>query len=135
MASVAVGAAATIGGVVMVGMNSSTVMIVTMSVADPAMLGPSANPVERLGRFSVVSASTMRGNVRVVPGGPGAVERDHAGAGRHRDPLGADDAAGHHQVPDELVRPRPQILVRVRQLRRRVVDRQRIPEGGQSPRP
>src|SRR5215475_10757088 len=59
------------GGVVMNGLNSSMVRIVTTSVGDPLIVGPSWYPVEMLGRFLVVSSSTMSGKVSVAPGGPG----------------------------------------------------------------
>src|ERR1700730_783783 len=47
------------GGVWIIGMNSSTVRIVTMSVDDPMMLGPSWYPVVMAERFGVVSAVSV----------------------------------------------------------------------------
>jgi hypothetical protein len=51
------------------GMNSSTVMSVTMSVADPLMTGPSPAPVVMLGRFIDVPSTLIVANV--PPAGPG----------------------------------------------------------------
>ena len=130
--STAVGDPATLGGVVITGMNSSTVRMVTMSVFEPLMVGPElvaggdARQVQRDVDVVGHQAERQGGSRRSRPG-----ERRHAAAGRHRDPLGADDPAGHHQIPDQLVGAGAQVLVRVAQLRRRVVDRQAVPEGRQ----
>jgi hypothetical protein len=70
--SVAVGVPVA-GGVCTAGMNSSTIMMVTTSVCDPLIVGPSSDPVVMSGRFNVVSASTTRSKVRPVPG-PGRLK-------------------------------------------------------------
>src|SRR5215510_4223080 len=62
------------GGVVMNGVNSSMVRMVTTSVCDPLIVGPSWYPVVMLGRFLVVSSSTISGNVSVDPDGPGRLK-------------------------------------------------------------
>ena len=57
------------------------------------------------------------------PGGDRTLHGGGAGAVRDRDALGADDAARLHDVAHHLVHAGAQVLVRVGQLRRRIVDR------------